>query len=437
MRSRRGAAVGLVGALVAALSVIGIDGVGTGEDAGASSPHLSVTVSLLTFGSTTLGTVSAPDTFTLTNGGATTDTIDLQTDDLTFTGPAADDYAALPGSNCPGNGTSTIVLGASASCLVDVYFAPGARGQRNATMEIHGSADTSSGSVSISLEGTGSIGYYQVDDQGNVAVGGDAGYYGGLGGQTLNQPIVAITPTGDDGGYWLVAADGGVFTFGDALFYGSAGNLVLNQPIVGMARTSDAAGYWLVAADGGVFTYGDAQFYGSTGNLVLNQPIVGMAPTPDGGGYWLVAADGGVFTYGDAQFYGSTGNLVLNQPIVGMAPTPDGGGYWLVASDGGIFAYGDAQFYGSTGNLVLNQPIVGMAAMPTGNGYWLSAADGGLFNYGDAPFFGSAVGAGLGQVVGMASDGGPTLQAQFDVPALRRAHLEEIESARPAVPREH
>jgi hypothetical protein len=101
-----------------------------------------------------------------------------------------------------------------------------------------------------------------------------------------------------------------------------------------------------------------------------------------------------------------------------MAATPDGGGYWLVASDGGIFSYGDAQFYGSTGSLALAQPIVGMAVMPDGGGYWFSAADGGLFNYGDAPFYGSGTGQGV-QVVGMATDGEPTIQANSDLPALR------------------
>jgi hypothetical protein len=144
-----------------------------------------------------------------------------------------------------------------------------------------------------------------------------------------------------------------------------------------------------------------------------------MAPTTDGGGYWLVASDGGIFAYGDAQFYGSTGSTHLNNPIVGMAPTPDGGGYWLVASDGGIFAYGDAQFYGSTGSIHLAQPIVGTAPMPDGNGYWFTAADGGLFNYGSAPFLGAAASQGIGTVVGMASDGAPTLQAFVDAPATR------------------
>jgi hypothetical protein len=119
--------------------------------------------------------------------------------------------------------------------------------------------------------------------------------------------------------------------------------------------------------------------------------------------------------------------MVLNKPIVGMAPTPDGGGYWLVASDGGIFSYGDAQFYGSTGAIHLAQPIVAMAAMPDGDGYWFSAADGGLFNYGSAPFSGSGVGTGLGQVVAMTSDGGPTLQAFSETPATRQALLSALE----------
>jgi hypothetical protein len=203
-------------------------------------------------------------------------------------------------------------------------------------------------------------------------------------------------------GYWQVAADGGVFNYGSANFYGSTGSLKLNQPIVGIAATQDQGGYWLVASDGGVFSYGDASFWGSTGSLKLNKPIVGIAATPyvpgaggapaspAGLGYWLVASDGGIFSYGDATFYGSTGSLKLNQPIVGMAPTPDGKGYWLVAADGGVFSYGDAVFHGSTGSLKLNQPIVGISATPDGGGYWLTAADGGVFNYGDATFYGSA-----------------------------------------------
>ena len=245
-------------------------------------------------------------------------------------------------------------------------------------------------------------GYWQVASDGGVFNYGTAGFYGSAGSLRLNQPIVGMATTQDQGGYWLVASDGGVFSYGDATFWGSTGSLKLNKPVVAMASTpyipgvggapaSPAGlGYWLVASDGGIFNYGDAGFFGSAGSLKLNKPIVGMAPTADGKGYWLVASDGGVFSYGDATFYGSTGSLMLNQPIVGIAATPDGKGYWLVAADGGVFSYGDAVFFGSAGSLKLNQPIVSISATPDGGGYWLTAADGGVFNYGDAKFLGSS-----------------------------------------------
>ncbi len=220
-------------------------------------------------------------------------------------------------------------------------------------------------------------------------------FYGSMGGQHINAPVVGMAETRDGGGYWEVGSDGGIYSFGDAAFYGSRGGQPLNRPIVGMAATPDGGGYWLVASDGGIFNYGDAAFYGSRGGQPLNRPIVGMAATPDSGGYWLVASDGGIFNYGDAAFYGSRGGQPLNRPIVGMAATPDGGGYWLVASDGGIFDYGDAAFYGSRGGQPLNRPIVGMAATPDGGGYWLVASDGGIFNYGDAVFHGSTGGIAL------------------------------------------
>ena len=209
---------------------------------------------------------------------------------------------------------------------------------------------------------------------------------GGAGGAPSTVDVVS---TPDGGGYWLAASDGAVFSYGDATFFGSMGGQSLNAPIVGMAVTPDGRGYWLVASDGGIFSYGDATFFGSAGSLHLNQPIVGMAATPNGGGYWFVAADGGVFSYGDATFYGSMGGQPLNQPIVGMAATSNGGGYWFVAADGGVFSYGDATFFGSMGGQPLNRPIVGMAATSNGGGYWFVAADGGVFSYGDATYHGS------------------------------------------------
>ena len=60
-----------------------------------------------------------------------------------------------------------------------------------------------------------------------------------------------MAPTADGRGYRLVASDGGVFTYGDAGFYGSMGGRTLDAPVVGMAATPDGRGYWLVASDGG------------------------------------------------------------------------------------------------------------------------------------------------------------------------------------------
>ncbi len=428
--SKKGAILGLASMLVTGLPVMLAGGMAT--SAAAFAPH-SVVLSptSVTFVGTTLGTYStSPSPPTLENQGVSIDTIDLGTNDVSFSGPGADDFVMVPG-NCPGNGVSTIVLNPGQSCSPEIDFFPGALGDRSAVMTIQGSADASG--LEVPLSGTGTIGYYQVDQRGTVAHMGDAGFYGDIGGAPLNEPIVGMAQTGDDGGYWLVASDGGIFTFGDAGYFGSTGSFHLNRPIVGMAPTADGRGYWLVASDGGIFAFGDALFYGSTGSIHLNRPIVGMAATPDGGGYWLVASDGGIFAFGDAGFYGSTGSLHLNQPVVGMAPTPDGGGYWFVASDGGIFAFGDAGFFGSTGSLHLNQPIVGMAAMPDGHGYWFTAADGGLFNFGDAPYLGSGVDLGLASVVSMATDGVPTLQAFGDLPASRQARLENL--ARGRIPR--
>jgi hypothetical protein len=405
----------------------GPDSLGTGRDiplSGTDAPPLVPSTSSLDFGEATLGTYVGPMSVVVTNGSTSVDEFNVDSD-LLFSGIGANDYAAIPDDTCL-TGADMVRLNPGDSCHIDVYFTPGALGSRPATFSI---SDSLNSGLAVALSGVGGIGYYQVDSRGNVANTGEAAYYGDAGRTALNHPIVGIAATGDDGGYWLVASDGGIFSYGDAQFYGSTGSIRLNKPIVGMAATPDAAGYWLVATDGGIFSYGDAQFYGSTGSIGLNKPIVGMAPTPDGNGYWLVASDGGIFSYGDAQFYGSTGSIHLNRPIVGMAPTPDGHGYWLVASDGGIFSYGDAQFYGSTGAIHLAQPIVAMAAMPTGGGYWFSAADGGLFNYGDAPFLGSGVDAGLGQVVDMTSDGGPTIQATADIPAIRQEHLSSLDHA--------
>jgi hypothetical protein len=230
------------------------------------------------------------------------------------------------------------------------------------------------------------FGYWEVAADGGIFAY-DAPFFGSMGGQPLNKPVVGIAGDPNTGGYWEVASDGGLFSF-NAPFFGSMGGQPLNKPIVGMVATPDGQGYWEVASDGGLFSFGDAHFFGSMGGHPLNQPIVGIASTPDGQGYWEVAADGGLFSFGDANFRGSMGGHPLNKPVVGIAGDQGTGGYWEVASDGGLFSF-SAPFFGSVGGLPLNKPVVGMASTPDGQGYWEVASDGGIFNYGDAFFWGS------------------------------------------------
>ena len=396
------AARALAGAVAMAGSVVGLTAFGGATAASGAAPVHALSLSgSIDFGSVTLGDyTSQAETITNLTAG------ELTVVGSTSSGANPQDFSIFPDLACPYlDSQDDIHLPPGGSCNINLFFFPGALGARSATLTLVDSLGNSLGSVGVF--GTGAIGYYQVSSAGAVA------------------------------------------NFGDAAFYGDASSTPLNHPIVGMAQTGDDGGYWLVASDGGIFSYGDANFFGSTGAIALNKPIVGMAPTPDSQGYWLVGSDGGIFSYGDAAFYGSTGAIHLNQPIVGMASTPTGRGYWLVAADGGVFSFGDAQFHGSTGAIHLNEPIVGAAPMPTGNGYWFTASDGGLFNFGDAPFQGASASNPIGDVVGMATDGAPTVQAQAslsqaaDRPSMlpggrggwgtvpSDAHFERAETGRP------
>ncbi len=176
------------------------------------------------------------------------------------------------------------------------------------------------------------------------------------------KAVLSITVS--TGAHWMVAADGGVFAFGGAQFYGSMGGQHLNAPVVGMAATPTGGGYWLVASDGGVFAFGDAAYFGSLGDQLLNKPVVDMAVTPTGGGYWLVASDGGVFAFGDAQFRGSGITISLTVPVVALvagAETFDAG-YSIVTTAGNVFGFGATSMWGSLGGVRLAAPIVGAAA---------------------------------------------------------------------------
>ena len=172
MRVRRSLGVvasGLALVLVLSGASLAVEGgSGPGSSAGADSrPLLQVGPAPFQFPDTTLGTYSTPyNKPVISNNGSSTDTIDLITNDVSFSGRGADDYVITTG-NCPGDGVSTIVLTSGQSCEPDILFLPGALGDRSATMTIQGSADASG--FSVILQGTGSIGYYEVDQTGTVA----------------------------------------------------------------------------------------------------------------------------------------------------------------------------------------------------------------------------------------------------------------------------
>ena len=108
---------------------------------------------------------------------------------------------------------------------------------------------------------------------------GPAGPAGPQGPSGPQGPPGPVTSTSSGDGYYEVASDGGVFTFGNAKYYGSMGGQTLNSPIVNIVVTPGDLGYWLVAKDGGVFSFGNAQFLGSMGGVRLNAPIVAGAST--------------------------------------------------------------------------------------------------------------------------------------------------------------
>jgi hypothetical protein len=259
-----------------------------------------------------------------------------------------------------------------------------------------GSYDASSGDETVidTYQGTG--GYDLVASDGGL-FSYNVPFFGSMGGQPLNEPVVGMSIVPSNDGYYEVASDGGIFAF-NAPFYGSMGGKPLNAPIVGIAFNSRTGGYYEVASDGGIFAF-NAPFYGSMGGMPLNKPIVGIAYDQLTGGYYEVASDGGLFAF-NAPFLGSTGNITLNKPVVGMTVDTATGGYYEVASDGGLFAYG-SPFLGSMGGQPLNKPVVGMAYDYFTNGYFEVATDGGLFAFG-APFQGSTGSIALNKpVVGM------------------------------------
>ena len=173
-RVQRWMSLALCTVLCGGLSLVAL--AGASATAGAATPALLRRPDLeLRFGH--IGRLIGPVIFQLTNDDPAPDVI--STTGTTVSGPAADDYFAFPDPQyCPSPDSSgNITLAPGRTCEFDVFFIPGALGQRSATINV---ADTMTSGVTLALNGTGTIGYYQVSSNGTVAHFGDATFQGDL-----------------------------------------------------------------------------------------------------------------------------------------------------------------------------------------------------------------------------------------------------------------
>lgn len=135
----RTATVAIAHNAVGSPSNIALNGTGTATPL----PAISLNAVSLSFAPQTLGSVSAAQTVTVTNGGAAT----LTLSGFSLTGVAAADFARS-GTCLP---ASALTVGGS--CTVVFSFNPAATGLRSATLSV--ASDASNGAAALSLSGTG------------------------------------------------------------------------------------------------------------------------------------------------------------------------------------------------------------------------------------------------------------------------------------------
>jgi len=129
------------GNVSAASQLVALTGTGT-----AAAPTANIAPATLDFGSQSVGTSSAPQTAGLSNTGS----LPLKVSSIAINGTNASEFKIASGTTCPAGGGS---VGVSASCNVNVVFAPASTGAKSATLSF---SDNASGSPqSVALSGTG------------------------------------------------------------------------------------------------------------------------------------------------------------------------------------------------------------------------------------------------------------------------------------------
>ena len=107
-----------------------------------ASPGIALSPASLNFGAQSVGTTSAAQSITLSNTGSGT----LGVSGITLTGANSSDFAQT--NNCPAS------LGAAASCMVSVKFAPTAAGSRAAAISVADNAPASPQTAALTGSGT-------------------------------------------------------------------------------------------------------------------------------------------------------------------------------------------------------------------------------------------------------------------------------------------
>jgi hypothetical protein len=120
----------------------------TGTGTGTSLATATLLPATLGFGSIAVGSTSAAQSSTLTD---TSTTVALNISSITLTGANPGDFKITSASTCPNPGT----IPALGTCLVTITFSPTASGSRSATLTV--SDNTSAGSQTVSLTGTGTV----------------------------------------------------------------------------------------------------------------------------------------------------------------------------------------------------------------------------------------------------------------------------------------
>jgi hypothetical protein len=257
----------------------------------------------------------------------------------------------------------------------------------------------STATISAMAVTSNSLGYWLVNNSGQVFPFGNAKYYGDA--PAGAGTIVAMAATPNDGGYWLLDAGGRVFGLGNAAATNAPKPVGYTDVAIATDLTSTASGgkyhaYWVASNTGHMFALGGAPYYGSpiSHHVKLREPVTAIAATSDGKGYWFISESAGIYGYGDATLHGlNSKTQKLMGSYVGIAPTQNDQGYWiasfLVATRGvstigsNVNDLGNAQNFGSAYYLSSWPETVGIEAMNNGEGYWIVTQTG-VLSFGSA-----------------------------------------------------